>query len=332
MIDGATPTPNMDSGSQAGMTATGLRGRLRGVVPPVLTPLNPDQSIDHPSLERLVQHLLEAGVDGIFALGSTAEVAYLTDSQRLEAVERIVRTVQGRVPVLAGAIDLTAARIVERARELEQAGVDGIVATAPVYALNDVTETADHFRTIAAALTVPVIAYDVPVRVHVKLPPTLLVELGREGTICAVKDSSGDDVSFRRLVSLNRAAGGPLALLTGHEVMVDAMALAGADGVVPGLGNVDPQGYVRLWRAAEAGRWADAAAEQETLNELMTIAGVATGLSPDASGVGAFKAALHHLGLIEHSTMAHPVRALEGAARAQVAQVVDRHRPTTLAG
>lgn len=301
-----------------------LTQRLHGVIPPVVTPFTPDGRVDHGSLERVLARLLDAGVDGIFALGSTAEVGYLTDAQREEVVRRIVRTVDGRVPVLAGAIEITAARVAERARDLERAGVDAVVATGPFYALNDQGECADHFRHVASAVDVPLVAYDVPVRVKIKLSPALLVELGVEGVICAVKDSSGDDVTFRRLIAANQEAGSPLRLFTGHEMVVDAMALAGADGVVPGLANVDPGGYVRLWAAAGEGRWGDAVAEQQQLNRLMDIAGVAVGRSLDAAGVGAFKAAMHHLGQIDHPTMAFPVRALDGQVRARVEQIVDR--------
>lgn len=314
---------SQDSQDRAQRPEGGLADRLRGVIPPVVTPFTPDGGIDHGSLERVVERLIDAGVDGIFALGSTAEVGYLTDGQRVEVVERIVSTVGDRVPVLAGAIEITAGRVAERARDLEQAGVDGVVATGPFYALNDEVEYADHFRHVAGAIGVPLIAYDVPVRVHIKLSPALLVGLGEEGVICAVKDSSGDDVTFRRLIAANREAGSPLQLFTGHEMVVDAMALAGADGVVPGLANVDPEGYVRLWSAATEGRWADAVQEQERLNRLMEIAGVATGRSLDAAGVGAFKAAMHHLGQIDHPTMAFPVRALEGEPRTQVDRIVD---------
>lgn len=301
-----------------------LRLRLRGVIPSLVTPLRADRSIDHGSLERVVRRMLDAGVDGIFALGSTAEVAYLTDAQREEVLRRIVETVDGQVPVVAGAIDLTAARVAERAQALEQIGVDGVFATGPFYALGDLREYAEHFRFVAGAVGIPLVAYDVPVRVHIKLPPALLVELGTEGTICAMKDSSGDDVTFRRLIEVNRDAGSPLTILTGHEMVVDSMALAGADGVVPGLANVDPEGYVRLWRAATEGRWDDAVREQEALNRLMSITGVAVGRGLDAAGVGAFKAAMHHLGHIDHPTMAFPVRALDGQPRAQVERIVDR--------
>lgn len=285
--------------------------RFSGVVPPVATPLHPDGTIDHDSLRKLVAHLLDAGVNGLFALGSTGETAYLTNAQRVEVVSTIVSAADGRVPVIAGAIELTSARVAELARELEAAGVDAIVATAPLYTLNSAPEIAAHFRAIADAISVPLWAYDVPVRVHTKLSATLLMQLAEEGVIAGVKDSSGDDVSFRRLVAANDAAGHPLQVLTGHEVVVDAMGLAGADGVVPGLANVDPAGYVRLWDAVAKRDWEAARIEQERLNSLFEIVFQPTGLSADATGVGAFKAAMTIRGVIATGTMARTVEPLD---------------------
>ena len=291
---------------------------FRGIVPPVLTPFTADGEVDTASLDRLVRHLVDAGVHGVFVLGSTGEVAYLTDAQRDLVVRTVVAAVDGRVPVMGGAIDLTTARVAAQARALVAAGVDAVVATAPVYAINDADEIERHLRAVAAAVDVPLLAYDIPVRVHAKLGADLLVRLGTEGVLAGVKDSSGDDVAFRRLVAANAAAGSPLALFTGHEVVVDGMLLLGADGVVPGLGNVDAAGYVRLWDLAEAGKWEEAKREQDRLAALFEIVFQAPGRSGDAAGVGAFKVAAQRQGLIDTTTAAFPVEALDGATAARI--------------
>ncbi|MHB1063089.1 MAG: dihydrodipicolinate synthase family protein [Georgenia sp.] len=290
---------------------------FHGIVPPILTPFTAEGEVDVASLERLTEHLVAAGVHGLFVLGSTGEVAYLDDRRRDLVVTTVVRVVAGRVPVMVGAIDLTLARVVHQARAAVAAGADAVVATAPVYAINDVTEIEEHFRAIHAAIPVPLFAYDIPARVHSKLPGDMLVRLGVDGVLAGVKDSSADDVGFRRLVAANAAAGSPLALFTGHEVVVDGMLLLGADGVVPGLGNVDAAGYVRLWDLAKEARWDEVRAEQDRLAALFEIVFQATGRSGDAAGVGAFKAAVEQLGLIDTRVMAFPVQALEG-------EVVDR--------
>lgn len=301
--------------------------RFRGIVPPVITPLTTDGEVDTPALAAVVDHLVREGVDGVFALGSTGEVAYLDDDQRETAVRTVVATVAGRVPVLVGVIDTTANRVVRAARRAEQLGADAVVATAPLYAINDLAEIERHFRAIAASTVLPVFAYDIPVRVRTKLPADLLVRLGAEGVLTGVKDSSGDDVGFRRLVAANAAAGSPLALFTGHEVVVDGMLLLGADGVVPGLGNVDAAGYVRLWQAAQNQDWARARAEQDRLAALFEIVFQAEDRSGDAAGVGAFKTAMHHLGLIPSATMAYPIEPLDAEATARITAIVDATMP-----
>lgn len=218
-----------------------------------------------------------------------------------------------RVPVLVGTPDLTARRVAEQAQRAVAAGADAVVVTAPLYALNDAAEIERHFRLIADAVTVPVFAYNVPVRVHSHLGLAVLMNLARDGVIAGVKDSSGDDVGFRRLVAANRAAGSPLELLTGHEVMCDAMFLLGADGAVPGLANVDPAGYARMWDAAERGDWVAARDEQDRISRLFEIAFVPQGRSGDAGGIGAFKQALASLGVISSGAMPAPMEPLTSA-------------------
>ncbi|SHE25598.1 dihydrodipicolinate synthase family protein [Actinomyces glycerinitolerans] len=289
--------------------------RFTGVIPPVVTPFNHGE-IDLDSLGRTVDFLISSGVHGLFVGGSSGEVAYLTDSQRDAVIATVVERAAGRVPVLAGAIDTTAHRVIEQARRAEVLGVDAVVATCPFYAINDAAEIADHFRAIAAALNVPLLAYDVPVRLNgKKLGRDLLVALGKEGVLAGVKDSSGDDVGFRRLVAANAAAGHPLAVLSGHECVVDGTLLLGGDGCVPGYGNVDPGRYVALWEAAQAGNWAVARDLQDQLCAGFEIVYVPRGRSGDATGIGAFKTVMAAQGTIDTNDMAFPVRALDGEAR-----------------
>lgn len=295
---------------------------FHGIIPPIVTPINADGSINFDDLSKLVEHLIASGVHGIFALGSTGQVAYLSDEDRVAVVTCISKAVAGRVPVIAGAMDLSAASVVRSARAMIAAGADAIVTTAPMYTINDESEIADHFRAIKAGIDVPLFAYDIPVRVYKKLSPKLLVQLGKEGVIAGVKDSSGDDVGFRRLIAMNRAAGSPLALFTGHEVVVDAMAIIGADGAVPGLANVDAASYVRLWNAAKAGDIATAIKEQEFINALFEIVFLPVGRSGDAAGIGAFKTAMAARGLLSSATMTAPLKSLDDATRAGVEKIV----------
>ena len=288
--------------------------QFQGVIPPVVTPRHADGSVDTDSLKNLTRHLLDGGVSGLFVLGSSGEVPYLSNAER----ELVVGTIAAEnaaagaasVPLIVGANEQTTNRVIEEARKVIDLGADALVVTSMYYAIGNAEETETHFRAIHDAVSAPIFAYDVPVRTHFKLPTDLLVRLGRDGVIAGVKDSSGDDVGFRQLLLAARDIPN-FDIFTGHEVVVDGALLGGAQGVVPGLGNVDPRGYRNLVDAAAAGDWAKAAAEQDRLADLFEIVYTPNGrVSGGAAGLGAFKTALQLMGVIESNTMSTPMPSL----------------------
>lgn len=286
------------------MNASSLPERLTGVIPPVCTPLTPAQEVDTASLVRLVDHLTGAGVNGLFVLGSTSEAAFLTDTQRRTVVATVTGHVAGRLPVLAGVIDMTTPRVLAHARAALDAGADALVATAPFYARTDAAEIERHYRLLAERTQAPVVAYDLPSSVHTKPPAELLLRLAADGVLAGVKDSSEDQANLRTLIAAARsrpAGRRGFAVLTGSENLVDTALLMGADGAVPGLANIDPHGYVRLVRHCAGGDWQRARAEQERLLALVAMVN-AGGLAP----IGAFKTALRLRGVIDHATTAEP--------------------------
>ena len=295
---------------------------FNGVVPPVVTPDTPDHQLDVVSFERSINRLIEAGVDGLFFLGSSGEVVFATDERRDQIVREAVRIVDHRVPVLVGIIDTETERVLEHGRRALALGADALVATAPFYALGGPADVEEHFRILHQELDAPLFAYDIPVCVHTKLPWKMLARLGAEGVLAGVKDSSGDDVSFRYLVQENEKNGHPLTLLTGHEIVVDGALLSGADGSVPGLANVEPEGYVRMWKAAQEGNWAEVKREQDRLNEISHIFDVTSGVQGYGAGVGAFKCALNLMGIFDSDQMPRPVKPLDGQNREAIKQVL----------
>lgn len=296
--------------------------KFEGVIPPVVTPLTAEHELDVPSFERSINRMIEAGVNGLFVLGSSGEVVFSTDERRREIIENAVRIVDGRVPVLVGVIDTATTRVIDHIKVAESLGADAIVATAPFYAIVGQAEVERHFRLLREATELPIFAYDLPQCVHIKLQGEMLVRLGQDGVIQGVKDSSGDDVGFRYLVMDNDAAGHPLQLFTGHEVVVDGAFLAGADGSVPGLGNVNPTLYVEQYRAYQDGDWERVRELQNDAARLMRITAVPKGVFGYAGGVGAFKTALNLLGVFESPQMPEPVLALEGENREAIKRIL----------
>jgi 4-hydroxy-tetrahydrodipicolinate synthase len=280
---------------------------LGGVIPPLTTPLNTDGEVDTASMERLCGFLMAAGVDGLFVGGSSGEAALLSDSQRCLAVEIAVGAAGGQVPVVAGAVDTGTARVIDHAVAAAKRGAAAVVSTGPFYVAPHPDEVTRHFRLISAAVDVPVIAYDIPSATHTRLPRSVIEELSTSGTIAGLKDSSGDLTHFRQI--LQATAGTTLRVFTGSETVADLALRLGAHGQVPGLGNVDPDGYVRLGRAAAAGDWRAAAQEQDRLLRLFTIVDVAdrSRIGFTAGALGAFKVAQYLRGVIASPRCADPL-------------------------
>lgn len=296
--------------------------KFRGVIPPVVVPLTQSRELDVAAFERSINRMIEGGVHGLFFLGSSGEVAFLNDDQRYQLLETAVSIVDGRVPILAGIIDMETERVIKQARRTQEFGVDALVCTAPFYALGGPKENERHFRVIREQVDLPLFAYDLPACVHTKLDPTMLVRLGTDGVLAGVKDSSGDDISFRWLMLENADAGHPLTLLTGHEVCVDGAYLAGADGSVPGLANLAPKPYVDMWDACQAGDWARVRELQDYLARLMFVTRRVQATVGFGAGVGAFKTALWQMGVFNTNQMREPVQALVGEDVAAIVGVL----------
>ncbi|MBN6042039.1 dihydrodipicolinate synthase family protein [Amycolatopsis sp. 195334CR] len=283
--------------------------QFAGVIPPLCTPLHDDWTVDTASFRRHIEAQITAGVHGIFVLGSSGEVPFLPDAQRRVVLETAVDQAAGRVPVLAGCIDMTTLRVAEHVRDAEKAGADAIVVTAPYYTRTHVAEIDRHFRLLAERTGLPIFAYDIPMAVHNRLDREMVLRLAADGVIAGLKDSSGDEAGFR-FVLLRKAERGldSFAVFTGSELMVDTALALGANGVVPGLANVDPDGYVAIHRHVLAGELDAAKKVQERLLNLFTITDVAPvdRMGRGSAALGAFKAAMKLRGFIDNAVMAPP--------------------------
>ena len=293
-----------------------------GVVPPVVTPLTKNFEVDYDSFTRVIEHLIGAGCHGLFVLGSTSEVVFHDEATRRKIIEHAVKITNRRVPIFAGVIDPTTDRVIGHSKVAQSAGVDALVVTAPFYTRTSQPEIIDHFRYIKDAVSIPVIAYDIPVCVHSKLDRKTTVTLAEEGTIAGLKDSSGDDGNFRYVLA-DMAHKPDFFAMTGSEIVVDSALNMGSHGVVPGLANVDPHGYVKLWNYCKAGDYAAARKEQERLCKLFEMVWVSLGrTSAGSAGVGAFKTAMRHLGVIATNTMARPQRTLNDDEAAKIVAIM----------
>lgn len=253
------------------MGPNGHRGRdFTGVIVPMITPLTAEREIDEPAIGRLVAHLLAGGVAGIFALGSSGEGPWLTATQRRQVVEATARAGGGRVPVLAGVLAPGAGGAIEDAQAAAAAGADAVVVTTPYYFAADEATQLRHIEAVAAASALPVVLYNIPQMTHCPLDPAAVQRLAALPNIPAIKDSAGDWATFERFLAV-RGAYPRFRVLQGAEPQAARALLAGADGIVPGLGNLVPDRFARMVTCARSGDGAGALALQAEVDTLWEL-------------------------------------------------------------
>ncbi|MEP7199229.1 MAG: dihydrodipicolinate synthase family protein, partial [Chloroflexota bacterium] len=297
--------------------------QLHGVIPPVITPLTTDGHLDVATFERVLNFLIAEGVHGLFVLGSTSEFAALTDADREQSMRVAVKVAAGRVPVLASITETSTLRVLAQGERAKAAGIDAVVLAAPHYHAHSQAELMELFRTVKRVVGLPIMAYDIPVLVKVKLEARTVIQLASEGTITGLKDSSGHYESFREIIIGTKQLPN-FRIFTGSELVVDMALLMGAHGVVPGVGNVVPRDYVNLYDAAKRGDWAEAGRIQEKLfaffNRLIRQGRPEMGGS--SAALGGFKAGLKALGVMPNTTMAPPMLSFTAAEEAKVAAIM----------
>lgn len=224
---------------------------LRGVVPPMITPLAGPDELDSAALERLIDHLLAAGVSGLFILGTTGEAPALSYPLRAEIIDRACGHVAGRVPVLVGITDTAFTESIRLACLAATAGASALVAAPPYYFGATQPELLGYFERLVARLPLPLFLYNAPGYTHHSLEPDTVERLAESPNVLGLKDSSGNMIYFHTL--LRRFHNRPdFTLLVGPEELMAEAVLLGGHGGICGGANICPRLYVDLYRAAAA--------------------------------------------------------------------------------
>ncbi|MBX3743247.1 MAG: dihydrodipicolinate synthase family protein [Akkermansiaceae bacterium] len=236
------------------MSASGsaILSSVRGVVPPLVTPLSAPDVLDREGLGRLVEHLIGGGVHALFLLGTTGEGPSLSHRLRREVVEETCRLVGGRLPVLVCVTDTVFEESVELANHAADHGADAVVASTPYYFRTGQPELYDYYAELAAALPVPLHLYNMPAMTKVVIQPETVERLMDVEGIIGIKDSSGDLDYFGKLVELGRKKEGWSVMMGPEELTARAVAMGGQGGVNGGA-NLFPALYVANYDAAARG-------------------------------------------------------------------------------
>ena len=219
--------------------------RLRGMIPPIITPLDADGHVDEDSVARLIDFQLRSGATGIFIMGSSGEGPWLDSAQREALLRAAVRAIDGRVPLLAGVMEPVASRVCERLPQLKALGADAAVVTTPYYFQADEAVQRAHFDEVAENSPLPLVLYNIPGMTHNPLVPAVVRHVLRHETVIGIKDSGGDWNVFTALLEL-RAGRPDFQVLQGAEAQSARAMSAGAAGLVPGIGNLIPAAMRRI--------------------------------------------------------------------------------------
>ena len=243
---------------------------LRGIIPPMITPLSGPDTLDLPGLERLVEHVLAGGVHGLFVLGTTGEAPSLSHELREDLVRRVCGQVGGRVPVLVGITDTAFGESLRMAETACDAGAAGLVLAPPYYFAAGQPELLEYIGHLCEKLPLPLFLYNMPSHTKVVFEPDTVRQAAAIPGVVGLKDSGGDMTYFHRVHAALRSRR-DFSLLIGPEMLLAEAVLFGAHGGVCGGANVAPRLFVELWEAARDGRLARVRALQEKVMALSAL-------------------------------------------------------------
>ena len=224
---------------------------LRGIIPPMITPLLDRDTLDVAGLERLIEHILGGGVHGLFILGTTGEAPSLSSRLCYELIDRTCQLVNGRVPVLVGITDTCFTESVNTANKARDAGAQAVVLAPPYYFPAGQAELLEYLEHLTSELPLPLFLYNMPSYTKADFEPQTVRAAADINGIVGLKDSSGNMVYFHQLQSLLKDHP-DFALMVGREELLAETILLGGHGGVTGGANFHPKLYVDLYDAARA--------------------------------------------------------------------------------
>ncbi|MFF2162014.1 dihydrodipicolinate synthase family protein [Streptomyces sp. NPDC058175] len=244
-----------------------MSSQLSGVLTALASPFAQDGQIDEKTLRRLVDRSIDGGVDGVVACGSTGEFAAMNAAERRHVVETVIDQTAGRVPVVAQTGALSTREAVELSRHAQDAGASVLMVVAPYYEPLTLDETLRYLRTVADAVDIPVMLYNLPGATGVNLSPDTVGQLAREvENILYIKDTSADMAQAGQLIHRH---GDVISTFVGWDSLLLTAVSEGAAGVMAGTANVMPAELVSIHRALRSGELDRARAEWARIWPLM---------------------------------------------------------------
>jgi 4-hydroxy-tetrahydrodipicolinate synthase len=255
----------------------------------LVTPFREDLSLDEKALRNLVRRQVDAGINFLVPCGTTGENPTLRHEEHLRVVDITMEEAAGRVPVLAGCGGYNTAEIIELARELESMRVSGLLSVTPYYNKPTQEGLYQHYETIAEAVSIPIVLYNVPGRTGVNLEPATVLRLARVENIVGVKEASGN---IAQIGSICAQAPEGFTVLSGDDSAALATIALGGRGLISVASNEIPAEMARLIRLCLEGKFGEARTLQRRFLPLLEVNFAESNPIP-------VKAAMAAMGLIE---------------------------------
>ena len=220
---------------------------IKGIIPPILTPMNADESINLDAFRSEIERLLAGGVHGIFPVGTNGEAYILSASEKLDLIAAAVDQVRGRVPVYAGTGCVSTAETIRMSIEAKKLGAGALSIITPYFAAASQHELYAHYAEVARHVSIPIVLYNIPPRTGNKLLPETVARLGRDiDVIMGAKDSSGDLENLKAYIRLTRDIDG-FAVLAGNDGNILNCLKEGGAGGIAGRANIYPRTIASIY-------------------------------------------------------------------------------------
>lgn len=221
---------------------------FEGTAVAMITPFKPNEELDEEGFRSNINFLIDQGVDGLLAAGTTGESATLTHDEHKRLIEILIDEVDGRVATLAGAGSNSTKEALELVEFAEDTGADFALVITPYYNKPQQHGLVEHYKTINDNCDIPIIAYNVPSRTGVDLSSESIVEIAAFDNIVALKEASGSVDKTSRTMVLLKEAGleDEINILSGDDGLTLPLLSIGAKGVISASANVDPKRMVSM--------------------------------------------------------------------------------------
>lgn len=237
---------------------------IQGVIVPLLSPMNEDESINEKELRNQVNRQIEAGIHGLFPLGTNGEAYILSREEKEKIIKIVVDEAKGRVPVYAGTGCISTRETIDLSLKAKELGVDVLSIITPSFALASQEEIYTHFKEVAEAVDLPIVLYNIPARTGNSITPDTVKRLSKIKNIVGVKDSSGNFDNMLQYVEKTRDRE-DFAVLSGNDSLILWCLLAGGRGGIAGCANVYPRTMASIYDTFIAGNLEKAREIQDSI-------------------------------------------------------------------